>query len=665
MHRSMNWIAALAIGLATASVTTTTEARDSGAKHEQTGERIVFGIDREEYLAQARAALQGDPVIAERIGAIRELRLDDAASLAEPGEDVLVIDLQGNRGAGRVTARFLTVDERREAVGAGTLRMADGSEHPISGTAEEAGALGMMSSLLGLGMDLFTTQARDAVQRYPETERHLGRIERFELATGASMLAGGSESFVFDVTGSKGSGRIAADFITVDADTERLGPGTLTLSDGRVITFEGEAPMPGEDASRAADAVDMDATPFAQQAREAVQRYAPTARHLGQIESFRHNAAATEAAVGMLTFVFDVVGSKGSGRLSADFITVDADTERLGAGTLTLAGGRVIRFDGEAPSAEELARDAEREGPFLRQAREAVQRYPLTARHLGRIESFRHDTAATMDAPGMLTFVFDVVGSKGRGRVAADFITVDGDTERLGAGTLTLSNGRVIHFEGEPPMPGEQSAPEVEEAFEIPDDSPFVLQAREAVQRYPQTAAELGDIATFAVDSPASMSTGGMETFVFDIVGSKASGRLVADFITVDADTERLGAGTLTLSGGREIRFDGEAPFPQETAGEPMPESFAPQDSAFVRQAAAALRTHPQVRRHLGEVREARIDRAASWAMPGDQYAFDLIGNKGTARLEADFITVDADTERMGAGTLILADGSRISLDAR
>ena len=65
------------------------------------------------------------------------------------------------------------------------------------------------------------------------------------------------------------------------------------------------------------------------------------------------------------------------------------------------------------------------------------------------------DTDATGAAPGMNTFVFDVAGDKGRGRLQADFITVDAGTERLGKGVLTLADGRRLAFEGEPPGEGE------------------------------------------------------------------------------------------------------------------------------------------------------------------------------------------------------------------
>ena len=58
------------------------------------------------------------------------------------------------------------------------------------------------------------------------------------------------------------------------------------------------------------------------------------------------------------------------------------------------------------------------------------------------------------------------------------------------------------------------------------------------------------------------------------------------------------------------------------------------------------------VLRHIGDIREAAFDRDASWAAEGERYIFDLKGSKGAGRLEAEFITVDADSERIGEGEL-------------
>lgn len=440
---------------------TTWEAREGGVR---------FGIDREEYDAQARAAMQVDPVVAEHLGAIRTIALDDAASMDEPGPDVLVFDVEGSRGKGRVTARFITVSATQEALGPGVLVMADGSEHAIAGDADALAAEEGRhdhrdrSEDVEAGTGLFIQQAREAAQRYPVVQQHIGRINAFEIDSEASGAAPGMNAFVFDVAGDKGRGRLEADFITVSADTERLGKGVLTLADGRRVPFEGE--LRGED---------------------------------------------------------EPAADEGSGGLFGDM----------------------------------------QDNMFTRQARIAVQRYPLVREHIGTLKTFDFDLAGTGEAEGANEFVFDLVGDKASGRILAEFITVDADTERLGKGVLTLADGREFAFEGEPAMEGELAAPRV--------------------------------------------------------------------------DTDR---------------------------GE-VPETFARQDGIFVLQANAAMQAHPVVQRHIGDIREAAFDRDASWAAEGERYVFDLKGSKGQGRLEAEFITVDADSERIGDGELVMADGKRHSLSEK
>ena len=457
------WAAVAALGLAALPAIAATNAAEGGNEKSGGTERgIRFGIDREEYDAQARAAMQVDPVVAAQLGAIRKVTLDEAASMDEPGPDVLVFDVEGSRGKGRVTARFITVSATQEALGPGMLVMADGTRHAIEGDADALAAEDGHAhdhehdEDIEAGAGLFTRQAQEAAQRYPLIRQHIGQITTFEIDTDATGAAPGMNTFVFDVAGDKGRGRLQADFITVDAGTERLGKGVLTLADGRRLAFEGEPPGEGE--------------------------------------------AADE-----------------------------------GAGVDDLFGDM-------------------QDNIFTRQARVAVQRYPLVQQHIGALQTFEFDMAATGEAEGVNEFAFALVGDKGRGHIVAEFITVDADTERLGKGVLTLADGRELAFEGEPPFPGEQ----------------------------------------------------------------------------VDGD---------------------------------VPETFARQDGIFVLQANAAMQAHPVVRRHIGDIREAAFDRDASWAAEGERYIFDLRGSKGQGRLEAEFITVDADSERIGEGELVMADGTRYPLD--
>lgn len=433
---------------------TTREAREGGVR---------FGIDREEYDAQARAAMQVDPVVAEHLGAIRTIALDDAASMDEPGPDVLVFDVEGSRGKGRVTARFITVSATQEALGPGVLVMADGSEHAIAGDADALAAEEGSHDHYDHGEDveagagLFIQQAREAAQRYPVIQQHIGRINTFEIDSEASGAAPGMNAFVFDVAGDKGRGRLEADFITVSADTERLGKGVLTLADGRRVPFEGE--LRGEDEPATDEGSgglfgDMQDNIFTRQARIAVQRYPLVREHIGTLKTFDFDLAGTGEAEGANEFVFDLVGDKASGRILAEFITVDADTERLGKGVLTLADGREFAFEGEPAMESELAARrvdtdrgevpetfARQDGIFVLQANAAMQAHPVVQRHIGDIREAAFDRDASWAAEGE-RYVFDLKGSKGQGRLEAEFITVDADSERIGDGELVMADGK-------------------------------------------------------------------------------------------------------------------------------------------------------------------------------------------------------------------------------
>lgn len=463
------WVLAVAGGLAAASGFAAPHATDDGNTKSSEGQGGVrFSIDREEYDAQARAAMQVDPVVAAHLGAIRKVVLDDAASMDEPGPDVLVFDVEGSRGKGRVTARFITVSPSEEALGPGVLIMADGTRHEIEGDAdalaaeeESQGPDHDHEADIDAGAGLFVRQAQEAAQRYPLIRQHIGQITMFEIDTDATGAAPGINTFVFDVAGDKGRGRLEADFITVSADTERLGKGVLTLANGRTLPFDGEprGENEPEDGAGLDDVLGGDNI-FTRQARVAAQRYPLVRQHIGTLQSFELDLAGTGEAEGADEFVFTLVGDKGRGRLLAEFITVDAETERLGKGVLTLADGREIAFEGEAPMEGELATPridtdrgeapdtfARQDGIFVLQANAAMQAHPVVQRYIGDIREAAFDRDASWAAEGE-RYIFDLKGSKGAGRLDAEFITVDADSERIGDGELVMADGKRYPLDG-------------------------------------------------------------------------------------------------------------------------------------------------------------------------------------------------------------------------
>ncbi len=78
-----------------------------------------------------RIALQRNPTIQERIGTICDIDLNVMATGNAMHPDDFVFNLKGDRGQGRVRARFQTT-EGGESLGPGMLRMNDGSEWPLA-----------------------------------------------------------------------------------------------------------------------------------------------------------------------------------------------------------------------------------------------------------------------------------------------------------------------------------------------------------------------------------------------------------------------------------------------------------------------------------------------------------------------------------------------------
>lgn len=85
---------------------------------------------------------------------------------------------------------------------------------------------------------------------------------------------------------------------------------------------------------------------------------------------------------------------------------------------------------------------------FAEQARVAAQKQPEVLDRIGEIREFDFNLVKTGEAEGSDEFVFDLVGSKGRGQLRAHFVTVDGDHEAIGRGSLVMADGTTITFDG-------------------------------------------------------------------------------------------------------------------------------------------------------------------------------------------------------------------------
>jgi hypothetical protein len=98
-------------------------------------------------------------------------------------------------------------------------------------------ALAAIGSIVSLGLDSFHEQAETAIRADPAVVDALGKISKIEFDITATSNAEGDEAFAYRVTGERASGLLVGRFVTVDADTEDLREGTLTLDGGRVVNI--------------------------------------------------------------------------------------------------------------------------------------------------------------------------------------------------------------------------------------------------------------------------------------------------------------------------------------------------------------------------------------------------------------------------------------------
>ena len=88
-------------------------------------------------------------------------------------------------------------------------------------------------------------------------------------------------------------------------------------------------------------------------------------------------------------------------------------------------------------------------------------------------------------------------------------------------------------------------------------------QVRTEIQDNPVIVEQIGEIEEITTDLAASANEAGANVFVFDVVGSKASGRLTVNTVTVSADREEVNWGRLRLESGEELDlFPDQGPKP-------------------------------------------------------------------------------------------------------
>ena len=109
------------------------------------------------------------------------------------------------------------------------------------------GCLGIVG--LGFwGVGMVTDQAMAALNANPVVQQHAGRITEMDIDWTGTGLEEEDNVFVFEFTSAKATGVVTAEFITIDAETEKVVSGKLELSSGETYDlFPEEEDSPEED----------------------------------------------------------------------------------------------------------------------------------------------------------------------------------------------------------------------------------------------------------------------------------------------------------------------------------------------------------------------------------------------------------------------------------
>lgn len=84
----------------------------------------------------------------------------------------------------------------------------------------------------------------------------------------------------------------------------------------------------------------------------------------------------------------------------------------------------------------------------------------------------------------------------------------------------------------------------------------FTDQARVAMAVHPAVVEHIGTIREMEVDWTATGSEPDDDTFAFHLYGDRGSGMVVARFVTVDSEHERIDGGVLTIDNGPRVPLE-------------------------------------------------------------------------------------------------------------
>jgi hypothetical protein len=141
------------------------------------------------------------------------------------------------------------------------------------------------------------------------------------------------------------------------------------------------------------------------------------------------------------------------------------------------------------------------------------------------------------------------------------------------SGQLTMDSGEVYELIEDSMLPGGIEFPSELEVPETPPmdseatdtelevkNAEFGRKVQSAVATNPVFTEHIGDISSFEYDIALSNAEPGMDVYVFQVSGSKASGQLRAECITLDEQTEGVSSAELVLDSGERVQLFPDTP---------------------------------------------------------------------------------------------------------
>ena len=92
---------------------------------------------------------------------------------------------------------------------------------------------GGFGGLAYFGLNLVKTEVRNQVRDHPVVVEHIGEIQTFDINLTESGAAADSDTFVYEVAGTKGRGVLTVKHVTDDDGAEQIVSAKLRLPDGQ------------------------------------------------------------------------------------------------------------------------------------------------------------------------------------------------------------------------------------------------------------------------------------------------------------------------------------------------------------------------------------------------------------------------------------------------